>query len=401
MILLSNDDFFDRRLREFLADRAEEYATASASQEEMVERLLARSAARSSLMPRLPATVRWALILALLVAVAVVALLVVGGRGPVPLPRNGPLAYAMGQQLFVVQPDGSPKAIGSAAAPDADGFCCFVSWSPAGDRILTWSGQQAVVVSADGATRVELLPGEEIGAGAAWSPSGREIAMPTLVGNGNQVIVVAADGTARRQVSNDVAFTRWPAWSPDGEWIAFGAPLDRSATREGLFVVRPDGRDQRLVAALEQGFDAGWGTPIWTADGSRILVAMRKTYEELRMRLVSVGVADGTIRQLASRDLLGRPPAWSPDGSLVALTVFRADADIADLWVGRTDLSDLHVLQADVHPEAFSWSPDGTRLVFAYRNGGAFLIGRARPDGSDRQDIRDAETGGLSWGALP
>src|SRR6185503_21092801 len=84
----------------------------------------------------------------------------------------------------------------------------------------------------------------------AFSPDGRRVAY-TVESNDapgrpyRQLWVTSvADGRAAR-IGGDDDRGGEPFWSPDGQWIAFKGTV---AGKEGLHVVRPDGRDARFLA---------------------------------------------------------------------------------------------------------------------------------------------------------
>jgi TolB protein len=59
-----------------------------------------------------------------------------------------------------------------------------------------------------------------------------------------------ADGGNARAITDSFVDEYSPAWSPDGQWIVYtaGTGQDGHGTFD-LWLIRPDGSDQRLVTA--------------------------------------------------------------------------------------------------------------------------------------------------------
>ncbi|HSJ51129.1 MAG TPA: hypothetical protein VLA90_07580, partial [Actinomycetota bacterium] len=95
----------------------------------------------------------------------------------------------------------------------------------------------------------------------SWSPDGSELAFAATRYEDWGIWVVSSDGSGERRLlgGDDVWYTDNPVWSPDGTLIAFVGDLatgDRSP-EDGLYVMRTDGSDVRLVAEAEGRVVAG------------------------------------------------------------------------------------------------------------------------------------------------
>jgi dipeptidyl aminopeptidase/acylaminoacyl peptidase len=212
---------------------------------------------------------------------------------------------------------------------------------------FTSDGQQMMVQSRDGSLRLtDLSTGESTSLGdcpspgcdADLSPSGDEVALVSQYGDRLIELRPVGEGPTEH-LSTEGTDIRSPVWSPDGSHLAYVAD-------EGLFVVRRDGGDARLLVPFGPE-DALAVRPSWSPDGGRLAFARpeaRRTGPEdpgaasyrfvLLVLDVESGVA-GFTRDVGSCYCLGiaAPEAvWSPDGNLIAVNTVGnglGDADSA------------------------------------------------------------------------
>ena len=80
-----------------------------------------------------------------------------------------------------------------------------------------------------------------------WSPNGKYIAFTTTQANrnGSDIFVYDVAANQLRQLTNDPEYEYLPIWSPDSQWIAF--TRDRTTAEDGLYLMRVDGSDRRLL----------------------------------------------------------------------------------------------------------------------------------------------------------
>ena len=205
-------------------------------------------------------------------------------------------------------------------------------------------------------------------------------------------------------------------WSADGRWVAYERfPLDTGGGKLDLWVVGPS-REPRLIATggtpgLFANGTVGW---VWSRTGAELLTADLSSLDDnvqtierstLAMTDFATGETvdlgsiegdaglapawspDGTRIALVSgdggvfsvdvrsgdRSLLARLPGvaldpaaeieWSPDGTHIAITNVPGD-DGSQLYVMDADGSDVQLLAENYDPLGIEWSPDGTRLAF-------------------------------------
>lgn len=111
------------------------------------------------------------------------------------------------------------------------------------------------------------------------------------------------------------------------------------------------------------------------------------------LQLVSVN-PDGSGQQVIEARITGDPwlPAWSPDGTKLAVAVFPFDAPRA-IWVMDADgANPVKIVEGDNVSRA-SWSPDGTEIAVAVDTKQGSSIHLTNADGSDDRVIGDTIQG--------
>jgi Tol biopolymer transport system component len=252
----------------------------------------------------------------------------------------------------------------------------------------------------DGSGLAKLTGDDEAIADLAWSPDGTRLAFAATQAsavpeNGEtQIYVMNADGSNLTQLTRDPSSQNiQPAWSPDGKRIAY-AKWSNDVDGSGLYVIGADGNGQtRLTSGT---IDT---SPAWFPDGSRILF-VRSPEGVSELHVVD---ADGTGERTLAEPRGGYigSAALSPDGTRMAFT--RLEPDLGqknfEIFVANADGAGETRLTHTPAPEADpSWSPDGTRIVFA-REGDIYTMA---PDGSDVRQVTDSGSDGWpTWQRTP
>ena len=222
------------------------------------------------------------------------------------------------------------------------------TWSPDGSHIAFVSSPytdretRLYTMAADGSDVRGIAPELEVALDAPlWSPDGRWIAFVAIREQEylRDIFVVRPDGSDLTRISEALG---GPSWSPDGEHIAFTKRLEDGST--GLHLAAADGSNLRLLTVMEDSefhwdYSISW-SPVWSPTGAEILVSCRT--------VCIVSATDGSLIGQAPIHLHGGDiPAWSPDGSRVAVLMGR-QAEIPNgsivLYTMASDGTDMRVL---------------------------------------------------------
>ncbi|HEY7066225.1 MAG TPA: DPP IV N-terminal domain-containing protein [Chloroflexota bacterium] len=260
----------------------------------------------------------------------------------------------------------------------------------------------------DGAVR-QLTTGSRY-EGPAWSPDGDQLAASLVGTNHADVVLLSPDGDFQARLTDnrgrariqDSDWARLPAWSPDGTRIAFGA--DTRTYDLALWLIGADGRNARQLFAAPDGM-GGIDRPSWAPDGSEIALAVWRQGGSSQVEIVSV--LTGRARPLTDTPNGAYDPAWSPDGSWVAYTA--RDGTRHDVWLSHPDGTGAARVTSTGRNRMPAWSPDGEWLAFLSLNETGFDV-RIVPAPAQGQDVEPSEgrtlvsarpvegASGLTWG---
>jgi Tol biopolymer transport system component len=280
------------------------------------------------------------------------------------------------------------------AAPDGCPIASTPRWSPDGTKIALVSRGVYVVDVASGRL-TELVPPTDAVA-AAWSPDGQRLAVAASLGSGGpsaRIFIVGADGQGLTEIAQQLDWVHSLAWSPQGDLISV-VTGNAYGGQGSLFVINSDGSGLRSLAQGVQGDVA------WSPDGHRLAAALAdpSSSQGGASNIYTVDVNDGSITRLTDVASSEYAPAWSPDGSAIAFVSRRdaqsgifaihADGALTPLLPGAGSQTFLDpdghlVVLPDVSAEPSGWrdafpltegtaSPDGRRLADVVRGQGGF-----------------------------
>jgi Tol biopolymer transport system component len=239
--------------------------------------------------------------------------------------------YGPGTEIYAMRPDGSEmRRLTQNTVLDSD-----PDWSPDGERVVFISRPDSTpgqsfrrpdifVMNEDGSEVRRLFESSLVASHPRWSPDGRHIVFENLdpAVREFRVYVMDADGSNVRQIPSAAGPNFWPEWSPDGTRILF---LSSRPPRGWwtMYIVNADGTGERQLSD-DSVCLSNISLPKWTPDGSRI--GFLCDSDEGGIYTVR---AEGTDKRLLIPSRAGSrsyeyAPIWSPDGSQVA---FSSDRD--------------------------------------------------------------------------
>ena len=169
-----------------------------------------------------------------------------------------------------------------------------------------------------------------------------------------------SNGSGQTRLTNSPANDNFPACSPDGWTIAF---LRETTGGFLINLMDRDGTNLRTIPDVLSDSSA----ISWSPRGDRIVFV-----QDDRLRTVKI---DGTENTLLSTGAVSdSSPSWSRDGGWIAFTRWSGIAGPNGVLKMRPDATDTTVVALHnflyASFEDPSWSPNGTRILFAYPNQG-------------------------------
>jgi hypothetical protein len=278
------------------------------------------------------------------------------------LPAPGRLLVSSARGSWVVSEDGSMRFLGDYT--DA-------TWSPHGLFVAATRDHQLAAVAPDGTPHWSLARGRRVSA-PRWAPSGYRVAYLS----GASLRVVAGDGTGDRLLRARVDRVA-PAWKPASAAdlrahpSGVGTHILAFATARGrVEVVDADSR-----SVLWRSAPGPLPTSLqWSANGTRLLALDRTGWR--------VFGADGRLRVDAQSRNIGTPiaAAFTPRGSRAAMVIARrgqsgaARSRVMLIQAAKTGSPGRQLLSLPGRVSAVDWSPNGHRLLLAWRDADQWLF---------------------------
>ena len=269
------------------------------------------------------------------------------------------------------------------------------AWSPDGKSIAfclervvdprsrTLTSALTVIDVASGVQRV-VAKGDAVQ--PAWSPSGRQLAYWGQVGGNRDIYTIPAAGGEPVKLTDDPALDWSVTWAPDGQHLYFASDRGGAMNLWRLPIDETSGRARGPAEPVTTGVQAAAAMPSFSSDGRRLVFS--STLEPVSPVAVPFDPRTGRTgepKYVFRQSGMLIPTSVSPDGSRLALS---AVGVVEDVWVGRTDGTNLRRLTDDPHRDRVPvWSPDGKEIAFYSNRSGKYEIWAIRPDGSGLRQV--------------
>ena len=238
-------------------------------------------------------------------------------------------------------------------------------WSPESKKIAFENplSHEVDIINDDGSSQIKIdnamLP--------SWSPDGIRIAFVSSSINEPEIYVVSANGGDKIRLAAGSS----PSWSPDGTKIAFSSQrvgADKMGITE-IYIIHADGNTEPRLIYSKRYLDP-WSINIsWSPDSSKIMFSYVEYSEDPSgFGIVDIDADNQTL--IAS----GGSPAWSPDGTKIALE------DQGIIYVTNADGSNKTRL---VNGQKPIWSPDGKQIAYELQD----EIYTIHSDGSNQREL--------------
>lgn len=268
----------------------------------------------------------------------------------------------------------------SSAAP-ADSRLLYVSHGEGPDR--TW------VTAPDGSSQ-RPFKGSREWWDARWSPDGTRFAFNA----GGDIYLASADGDGLIRLTRGSVVESHPQWLPSGKALIY-------TRRDGLWKINTDGTGAQALA-----LDLGSDQPVLSPDGKKI------AWSHWDPDPAKYGLYVARLEQWRAVDPVrvsagsSQQPRWSPDGTQLAYTRYRADGG-DDVFIGQADGTGERLLLSAPEVSYYSpvWSPSGEHIAVSRRpyheeQSDLYLVNVA--DGHLELLVgTDAHEGAWDWGPVP
>jgi TolB protein len=217
--------------------------------------------------------------------------------------------------------------------------------------------KRLAMMDQDGANVRFLSTGREIVITPRFSPTSQDITYMTYTRNEPRVVLMNLDSGDRQVVGDFPGMSFAPRFSPDGQRVVMSQG-DQGVT--GLLEMDLRSRQTRRLTQ-PTSIDTG---PCYSPDGRQIVF---ESDREGTQQLYLMAAGGGPAQRLSRGEGRYSTPVWSPRGDYIAFTKQQGGQFL--IGVMKTDGTGERVITEGYHNEGPTWAPNGRFLMF-FREGG-------------------------------
>src|SRR5829696_703045 len=215
------------------------------------------------------------------------------------------------------------------------------------ERSKKLSGSQIWRCSLDGSDARQLTQTGQRNGGGRWSPDSRSIAFVSNRVPKSGIFVLSEEGGEARELTRHNGSIGDLTWSPDGRTIAYVTTFDPANPDES----EPGPEDAprvRVTARIDYKQDS------------------RGYLADMRPHVWLVDVATGERSRLTSEPVDHSFPAWSPDGTKIAVKIGNHNGMHSQLGIVDVETGELTLIGGEEGVVGcWAWSPSGDRILIA------------------------------------